>query len=311
MDGLGRGRLVVLGLTGLVAAIALGACDGGQPNSTSGAPPAADQQGAAPGAGQGKSEQQENPAGAPVKFRVDERAIIYTGSITVRVQDVDKAAASAATIVSAAGGFIGGDKRTSDDSHSQATLQLRVPAGKFSAVVDDVAKLGDQEARDINTQDVTEESIDLDARIATQRARVDSARQLLAKAQNLSDLVMLEGEVGKREADLASLEAKKRRIDDLTALSTITAVLLGPDAQPSDEPQTGFLAGLKHGWRAFVTSLQVLLTVLGALLPWLVALGLPVAAALWLIRRLGERRRPQPVPAAPASPAPQPPPPDA
>jgi hypothetical protein len=103
---------------------------------------------------------------------------------------------------------------------------------------------------------------------------------------------MLEKEVATRESDLASLQAKKRRLADLTALSTVTLVLLGPEAPaavPDDEP-TGFLGGLKGGWDSLVASLAVLLTVLGALLPWAIALGLPAWGVLYLTRRYRRTR---------------------
>jgi hypothetical protein len=79
-------------------------------------------------------------------------------------------------------------------------------------------------------------------------------------------------------------------------LSTITLELRGPQARPSDsdDGDTGFIAGLKAGWKAFLVSMEVLLTVLGALLPWLVALGVPVFGLAWLLRRLGRRSRPSP-----------------
>ncbi|MEV1285834.1 DUF4349 domain-containing protein [Micromonospora sp. NPDC049679] len=287
------------GAVALVVALALAGCSAG-PTEEAGNADRADSAAKAPaGAGPGVAEQQGQPAaGDPVRYRADERAIIYTGSMTVRVENVERAAARAATIVTGAGGFVGGDKRTSGDSDAEASLELRVPAAKFGQVVDEIAGLGDPERRDIATQDVTEESLDLDARIATQRARVESGRRLLAQAKNLNDLVMLEGELAKREADLASLEAKKRRLADLTALSTITAVLLGPGTHGAgDEGQPGFVAGVKGGWKALVASLAVLLTVLGALLPWLVALGVPVAGVVWLALRLNRRRRPLPPPA--------------
>jgi hypothetical protein len=271
------------------------------PNAAQGAPGAAEKPGADANAG-------PPDAGAPVKFRLEDRAIIYTGSITVRVKDVSGAASDATSIATAAGGFVGGDKRSSTDDRAEATIVLRVPAPRFTAVVDQIAKLGDQQQRDVNTEDVTEEALDLDARISSQRARVDSGRRLLAQAKTLSELVMLEGELAKRESDLASLEAKKRRMDDLTALSTITVTLLAPEAAappPAEEKdEIGFLAGLKGGWTALVASLGVVLTVLGALLPWFVALGLPVLAAVWLARRLRRPRTVAAVPPAPATPAP-------
>jgi len=300
-----RSRLAaVLGAAGLAMTIALAGCgaDGSDEASTSsdsapqlGGPAPAD----APGMAEADEGKAAGPAEAP-NLSVDQRSIIYTGAITVRVGDVNIAAARAAGMATAAGGFISGDKRNSGSGSQDATLELRVPAEKFNPVVDQLAGLGDEEQRGINTEDVTEQTIDLDARIATQQARVDSGRKLLAQAKSLSDLVMLEREVATREADLASLQAKKRRLADLTALSTITVVLLDPDAvaaQEEDGPP-GFLAGLENGWKGLLASLAVLLTVLGWLLPWLLAIGLPVWAIIWLYRRHRPRRpRQAPMPA--------------
>lgn len=240
---------------------------------------------------------QEGGAAAP-DLRVDQRAIIYTGSMRVQVDDVDAAAREVTALVTRAGGFIGGDQRRSADADAVAELELRVPAEKFTGVVDEIARLGRQQRREISTEDATEAIVDLDARIISQRARVESARRLLARATSITDLVSLENELGRREADLASLEAKKRRLADLTALSTITVSLAGPAAKATEEKaETGFLVGLKGGWKAFVVSMTILLTVLGALLPWLVALGVPLGVLLLVLRR----RRKTPALVAPAN----------
>jgi hypothetical protein len=278
-----RRRTISLTVVALIAGVALAGCSGGasdRAESSAGAAGVSAPQAAPPATGT------DTPAQAP-DLRVDQRSIVYTGSITIRVDDVNQAAAKAAAIADGAGGFVGGDKRNVSGGSSDATLELRVPAEKFQSVVDQLARtLGTEEQRGISTEDVTEQTVDLDARIAVQQARVDSGRRLLAQAKSLSDLVMLEKEVATRESDLASLQAKKRRLADLTALSTITVVLLAPKAAatPKEGP-TGFLGGLAAGWKALVASLAVLLTIFGALLPWLLALGLPAAAAFYLIRR--------------------------
>ncbi|MFI5496468.1 DUF4349 domain-containing protein [Actinoplanes sp. NPDC051859] len=285
------------------AALALTGCSAGSSESTQsskivegGAAPA--DQAAAPAPAQ---EQQGKDATAKAPdLSVDQRSIIYTGSITLRVENVSTAAARVTGIVTGAGGFIGGDKRSSSgEGPADATLTLRVPADKFQAVVDQVAGLGKEEQRGINTEDVTEQSVDLQARIATQQARVDSGRKLLAQAKSLDDLISLEREVASRESDLASLQAKQRRLADLTALSTITVVLLDPKATdtPKEEDPAGFLTGLKNGWGGLLTSLGVMATVLGWLLPWLLLFGLPVWAAIYFVRRRKSRPVLAPAPA--------------
>ncbi|PWR05769.1 DUF4349 domain-containing protein [Micromonospora acroterricola] len=301
MDGRARRcRGALLAATALAATVLVTGCGAGDSGARDTAGSAAE----APQANGGGADR-DSAAGAPEAagagapdLRVDQRAIIYTGTMRVQVDDVDAAAREVSAAVTRAGGFIGGDQRRSAEADAVAELQLRVPAAKFAGVVEEVAKLGKQESREISTQDVTEETVDLDARITSQRARVESARRLLARATSITDLVSLENELGRREADLASLEAKKRRLADLTALSTITVSLAGPTAKTAEEKsEMGFLVGLKGGWKAFVASLTVLLTVLGALLPWLVALGVPLAVLLVVLRR----RRKSPALVAPVS----------
>ena len=284
-----RTRTCLLGTT-VLAGLLLAGCSGGSDDTAQSAGGAADV--AAPAAAPAGEQQAgtDTPAQAP-DLRVEQRSIIYRGTLSVRVKDVDVAAGQATGVAKTAGGFVSGDNRSSGSGADTATMELRIPADKFGAVVDQLADLGTEEGRQISTEDVTEQTIDLDARITVQQARVDSGRKLLAQAKSLNDLVMLEREVATREADLASLQAKKRNLADLTALSTITVTLLDPDAEAVADPDDGgFLSGLGAGWDALLASLKVLLTVLGALLPWLLAFGLPAWAVFYAVRRVRRRR---------------------
>jgi hypothetical protein len=302
---------------GLAAAVALGACGiGGQgedgasggeapvaaPRDDSGAGSNADAGGEgeeapdAPGAGAPGEEPAPGGGGGTV---VDQtRSIIYTGWITVRVTDVDAAAAQAAALAARLDGFVGGDDRSERDDGAHAVLVLRIPSADFTAAVDELGTLGEEESRQFETEDVTEAVVDVAARVATAQAGVDRTRALLAEAQTIAEIISVESELSRREADLASLQARQRELADLTTLSTITVELLSPDAQ-AQEPATGFVGGLEAGVGALLASVGVLLTVLGFLLPWLILLAAPVVAWLWWRRR---HRAPQvtPQPGPPA-----------
>jgi Domain of unknown function (DUF4349) len=149
---------------------------------------------------------------------------------------------------------------------------------------------------------VTAKLVDLNARLKTQRASVDRIRALMTQAKTLTDVTMLESELSRREADLESLESQQRELADLAALSTISVTLLGPEAalaKPA-KPEGGFLGGLKSGWHAFVDSLRALLTVIGAVLPFAVAIGVPVWLVVYFLRRRRPRRSvPEPVATTP------------
>jgi hypothetical protein len=259
---------------------------------------AAQAPGAATAPAQDSSESQQ-------QVKAEERALIYTGQIYVKVDDVGAKADQAAGIATSLGGTVGGDQRSLNGNQSSAQIILRVPSDKFDEALNQLARLGTEESRSKQTEDVTEALVDLEARLATQRASVDRVRALLAQATTIGEVVSIESELTRREAELASLQQRQERLSGLVALSTITAYLHGPDAEVApEEPDTGFLAGLKSGWRAFLESVKILLTVAGWLLPWAIAIFVPIWLLVWYLRR----RRPARV-AAPAAPLPTAPPP--
>lgn len=293
-------------LTGslLLAGLVVAGCSSGDSSTDSAAGVSRGGVAAAPEKAPDPATQQDSAATAKDSpdLSVDQRSIIYTGAMSVRVKNVTAAAAQITGIAQVAGGFIGSDDRDRGSGSDTATMELRVPADKFGSVVDQLSKLGTEESRKISTEDVTEQTVDLDARIAVQQARVDSGRKLLASAKSLSDLVMLEKEVATRESDLASLQAKKRHLADLVALSTISVTLVNEQAPPPKpkEEKHGFLGGLAAGWHGLLASLRVVLTVVGALLPWALLIGLPAWAAYYVIRRARKRTKSAGAETAPA-----------
>ena len=287
----------------LVAALAVSACGGSGGGATSGNAERAAPQGPAAGApapavdNASKDLSDQNVAIAPAQYQRADRSIVYTGDISVRVKDVDKAAADVIRLVEAAGGFVGGDKRTSGSSSAEAHLTLRVPAARFTSTVDALAALGREESRGFSADDVTQQVVDLDAQIASQQASVDRTRALLARAQTVGEIVSIEGELAKRESALGTLQARKRNLAELAALSTITAHLLGPNAPaPVTDDDSSFVAGLKTGWHGFLSAMTVILAVPGFLLPFAVVFAVP-AAVVWFFWR----RRRRPAAAAPAA----------
>ena len=275
----------------LAGTMALAGCGGGEPNTArdTGAGKAA------PAPGQGQPGQQPT-AGEP------NRAIIHTGKLRLQVKDVDSAADRAVTIAEDVEGYVGSDQRTDADSDAEATVSLRIPAKQFTDTVNQIAKLGKELGRDITAEDVSEPLVDLDARIAGMKASVKRTRALLARAETIADISTVEKELTDRESALAELEARKRSLANKVEFSTLTVTFSAKAAAPPPPAEIGFAAGLKAGWYAFKLSVRVILTVLGAVLPFLIAIAVPVLAAVWLLRR---RRRPRVAPAA-ATPGPPP-----
>lgn len=234
--------------------------------------------------------------------------IIRTATITLEVKDVPKAVAAAHGAVTQGMGLGRVAEETVerlDDSREEARLVLRVPQRDYERVLDELAGSGKVLSRTSNAEDVTGEVVDVESRIATQRASVARVRDLMDKAEKLTDVVTLEGELSSRQADLESLLAQQASLKDRTSLATITLELGEPyeeGAGPGEE-DTGFLDALGGGWDAFVTMLRWIAVAIGATAPFLAAAA--VLALLWrLLRRRPRGRSTAPTRAAETSEAP-------
>jgi hypothetical protein len=139
--------------------------------------------------------------------------------------------------------------------------------------------------------DATEEVVDLDARVASQTASVTRVRGLLAEARSIGDVVAVESELARREAELDSLTRRLAALREQVALSTLTVDLRTPGAVvPQERPAPGFLDGLTAGWEGLRTIGSAAAAVVGFVLPFLPVLGV-LGGIGWLARRVVRARR--------------------
>lgn len=227
------------------------------------------------------------PVGEPIQAG---RSIIATADVLVDVDDVSTASQRAVDAATAAGGFLAQQEALL--AEGRIVLTLRVPSERFQAVLGDVAGLGTVVEQRIGTEDVTDQVVDLESRIASARVSVDRLREMLTRSGDVAQLSTVEGELARREADLESLLGQQRVLADRVALATIRVDLRQPEAADpvteDDDDLPGFLGGLRGGWDGLVTVASVLVTGLGYAVPFLVPFA--VIGGVWL---LVVRRRPR------------------
>ncbi len=236
------------------------------------------------------------PVGLPVQGG---RSIVATAELDVEVVDVEDAARQAGDAAVVAGGFLA--EQDAVASQRSATLVLRVPTERYDEVLDASAALGEVLAQRVDTADVTDQVIDLEARIASGQASVARVRDLLAESGDVIQLATVEGELARREAELESLLGQQRVLADQVALATIRLSLSEPPvpaaevtAEPEDRP--GFGGGLEQGVEVFLTGASVASAVAGFLLPFVPFLVLAAVAVVVLRRRSRRPAPPRPAP---------------
>lgn len=289
----GKHTAAAAALAALVAVLA--ACSGGgaESGASDGHPGFAAEEGAA------ADSAAETPASSPDlaggaagggEAEEADREIITVGSASLVVDDPVAAAAEVVRLAEQAGGRVEArnEWRTGDGQTTNAWLRVRVPAASMTATVDALGEIGEVQHLDVSREDVTATGRDLDARIAALTTSTERLSELLARAENVEDLLGIERELSSRQADLDSLRAQRTALSDQVAMSTLHVDLrtratagVGPD---------GFLGGLAAGWDALGVAARAALVALGAALPWLVVAGVVALAVLGVRRRVRRRR---------------------
>jgi hypothetical protein len=291
----------------LAAALALAGCSGAGDSASSDSGGGSNDKAAAPkadsgAAGSGASS--GSKAIAPPK--VTASRIIRTASLTVQVKDVPKALDDARTTAEDAGGYVGNETTTRDElGHERTRVVLRVPTERYDQVLADLEGTGKVVERTAKAQDVTDQVVDVESRIKSQRASVARVRELMDRATKLSDVVTLEGELSSRESDLEALLAQQASLKDRTSLATITLSLSETPVKKAEkrDEDPGFVDALTGGWHVLVTMLRWLALALGAVLPFAVGAALIVLVWLRLVRpRLPRRPAPAATGALPVAP---------
>ncbi|WP_432494418.1 DUF4349 domain-containing protein [Kineococcus auxinigenes] len=228
-------------------------------------------------------------AGTGLADDVTGRSVVSTAALAVTVDDPATAADRVADLTRAAGGFVAAGSTGGGTGPAQAHLTLRVPAERLEQVLDEVAALGRQVERSTTATDVTAEVADVDSRATSARAVLAAFRDRLPQAGSVADVLAVEGEIARRQADLDALLARQRVLADRVALASVEVSLSrAAPATATAQGPGGFTGGLATGWAALLGVLRAAAVVLGVVLPFAVPLA---AAAVPLV--LLHRRRPR------------------
>ncbi len=160
------------------------------------------------------------------------RDIVYTGEVTVAVADVSSTVDEAIRTVERLGGLVVGEESVADPE-PRTTLTIRVAPADFRRVLDELGALGEVRSQRVDADDVTEQVVDLESRIATAEASVARLRALLADAADIDDVATLEGQLLERETDLEVLRGRLRTLTDAVALTTIRVTFTEAAAAPA------------------------------------------------------------------------------
>jgi len=152
-----------------------------------------------------------------------DRKVIRSGEIAVEVEKFDDAARRLLSIAEAAGGFIADSAYDESGGVPRGTFVVRVPANRFGDAVRQVEQLGTVQRRHITGQDVTEEFIDLDARVRNLERQEARLLTFMDRATKIPDLMAVQQEVSRVRGEIERLRGRMRFLANRVDLATIQA----------------------------------------------------------------------------------------
>ena len=296
-----RALVVVLFL--VVAAI-VAACGGtatgpgASPGSDVGGGPASTMAPAFPGSGEEDPDaggEGSGDGGVPLGAPGD-LLIIKTGTMTLQVAGMDPAITAATQQIDALGGYASASERSGEGENAYASITFRIPAARWDEALTGLRGLAEKVLDErTGTQDVTDQVVDLGARIRNLQATESALQAIMAQATEIKDVLAVQAELTQVRGEIERLTAEKGNLEADAAMSTLTVNFsLKPD--PVLAETAGFDPGteVEQASASLVGVLQGLATagIWFAIVwvPILVGLAIVVGIGLWVIRRIQRTR---------------------
>jgi hypothetical protein len=238
--------------------------------------------------------------------QASDRKIIRDATLTIETESPTEGLRQITAIAENNGGFIVTSDLKQNDGGVQGratqtvTVIARIPATRFETALAQIHSFGGRVISEkVSGQDVSEEYLDLEARLRTKKALEAQFLEIMKQARKVTDALEVQSQLGEVRTEIERLEGRRRFLENQAALSTITVTLQMP--QPIIAASTtGIGTTIKRAFGDAVdTAASIVLFVIQAvivLVPIAIFFGLPGWLVWRVVRRRISLRRPEPSP---------------
>ena len=169
-----------------------------------------------------------------------ERKIIFIASLSIEVEEVEAAVDRARAVAESLGGFVEHLSSSGGSETPRADLTIRIPQTGFSDALEHIESLGEVQFRNLGSEDVTEQFIDLGARLKSSMAEEKSLLALLERSNSVTEILTVERELTRVRADIERAQGRLNFLERRVDLATINVSLFLPGSGPSNPPVANF-----------------------------------------------------------------------
>lgn len=177
-----------------------------------------------------------------------ERKLISNGQLEFQTTEVKKTKTEIEKICKELNAYISSESENNYGDKLQYNQLIRVPANQFETLIARIEPLAEKiENKNISTQDVTEEFIDVEARLKTKKELEARFREILKQAKTVEDIVSIESKLANVRSEIESMEGRLNFLKNEVSLSTLNVTYyetIGTDFGFASK----FVQSLKDGW---------------------------------------------------------------
>ena len=150
--------------------------------------------------------------GKNTSFEVDHEAgryLIRTARVALEVENLTSTSSTISTHIQEVNGYIDRNTRWNE---KETSIGARIPEKEFDEFIENLSRYGTVTSKTISTEDITEELVDVDARLKNLLSLRKRLRELLAQAKKLSEILEIEKELARVQTEIDSIEARKSKL---------------------------------------------------------------------------------------------------
>ncbi len=183
-----------------------------------------------------------------------EPKIIKEGQLSFETDTLASTKSTLDQIVKQLGGYYSSEQEYHYTYRNEFNVVIRVPASNFEKLIEEIGKGVEHfDTKSVTAQDVTEEFIDLEARITIKKDTEQRYRELLQKANTVSEILEIEEQITNLRADIESLEGRLKYLKNRVGLSTLNVdFYVTIPGGPKDTYGHKFSQGFENGWDGFI-----------------------------------------------------------
>ena len=224
-----------------------------------------------------------------------QQKLIYKGEISLDTKHFDDTVTTLTRSLSDAGGYIVSQAdRSGDFSYRYTTFEIRIPSEHFFSWVQGVEQIPDIKiSKNIYTEDVSEEYVDLKAREEAKQVVIDKYLEYMQLATTADELIRFTNELAVLQEEIEAVQARLRYLDHQVSYSTLTIFV-------KEINEHSFFAELNMGLtikRAFENGITGFVAVVGFIISTIIVLipfillGIFIWAIVYLISKSQKNRK--------------------